>query len=250
MSITPGFLLINKPPHITSFSCITHIKKIIKEKIKIGHAGTLDPFATGLLIIAIGRQATRNIHYFSTLQKEYIAQAKLGELRDTLDYTGSLVQTKKITKITKQNVQQAIYALGSSYEQTPPIYSALKYKGIPLYKLARYQQFSSEQLQQLASLKTKIVQLHEINLLNFSSPYFTIKAQVSSGTYIRSLMHAIAKKIDNCATTYTLERTRIGPFHLDQSINIKTIKQLSDLHHYIIKIEPFMKKIESEYCPC
>ncbi|HEB41679.1 MAG TPA: tRNA pseudouridine(55) synthase TruB, partial [Candidatus Dependentiae bacterium] len=135
MSTKTGFLLLNKPPHITSFACINHIKKIIQEKIKIGHAGTLDPFATGLLIIAIGRQATRNIRYLSTLDKEYIAKAKLGELRNTFDCTGSVTQTMQTTGITEKNLRQAIYSLGSSYKQVPPIYSALKHQGTPLYKL-------------------------------------------------------------------------------------------------------------------
>jgi tRNA pseudouridine55 synthase len=250
MSIISGFLLINKPPHITSFACITHIKKIIKEKIKIGHTGTLDPFATGLLIIAIGRQATRNIHCFSSLKKEYIAQAKLGELRDTLDYTGTILDTKQITGITEKNLKQAIAALGNSYQQIPPVYSALKYEGIPLYKLARHQQCTEEQLRNIASLKSKIIHLHSITLLNFSSPYFTIKAQVPSGTYIRSLMHTIANKIDNCATTYELTRTRIGLFNLEQAIHIENIKQLSDLQQHVIQIEQCMQKIEESNSSC
>jgi len=243
MSTKTGFLLLDKPPHITSFACINHIKKIIKEKIKIGHAGTLDPFATGLLIIAIGRQATRNIRYFAMLDKEYIAKAKLGELRNTFDCTGSVTQTMQTTGVTEKNLRQAIYSLGSSYKQVPPIYSALKYQGTPLHKLARHQQLSIEHLQKIASLKAKVVQLYAITLLNFSSPYFTIKAHVSPGTYIRSLMHAIAYKAGNCATTYALSRTSIGPFNLDQAVTIENIKQLNNMQQYITPVEKFMKKI-------
>lgn len=105
MSDNTGFLLINKSPNITSFDCITRIKKIVQQKIKIGHTGTLDPFATGLLIIAIGRQATRKIRYIMALNKEYIAKGKLGELRDTLDYTGSVIQTIQATGITEKILQ-------------------------------------------------------------------------------------------------------------------------------------------------
>ncbi len=243
MSTKTGFLLLNKPPHITSFACINHIKKIIQEKIKIGHAGTLDPFATGLLIIAIGRQATRNIRYLATLDKEYIAKAKLGELRDTFDCTGSVTQTMQTTGITEKNLRQAIYSLGSSYKQVPPIYSALKHQGTPLYKLARHQQLSIKHLQKIASLKAKVVQLHAITLLNFSFPYFTVKTHVSPGTYIRSLMHAIADKAGNCATTYALTRTKIGPFSLDHAINIEDINRLNNLQQHITPVEKFMKKI-------
>lgn len=243
MSTKTGFLLLNKPPHVTSFACINHIKKIIQEKVKIGHAGTLDPFATGLLIIAIGREATRNIHYFSTLNKEYVAKAKLGELRDTFDCTGSVTQTMQTTGVTEKNLRQAICSLGSSYKQVPPIYSALKHEGVPLYKLARHQKLSIDQLQKIASLKAKIVELHAITLLNFSSPYFTVKANVSPGTYIRSLMHAIAYKAGNCATTYSLTRTKIGPFSLDHAINIEDINRLNNLQQHIVPIEQFIKKI-------
>ncbi len=244
MSDNTGFLLINKSPHITSFDCIARIKKIVQQKIKIGHTGTLDPFATGLLIIAIERQATRKIRYVMTLDKEYIAKGKLGELRDTLDCTGSVIQTIQATEITEKILQQAIYSFNGSYKQVPPIYSALKYQGIPLYKLARNKQLSIENLQKIASLKTKIVNLHTITLLDFSFPYFTIKAYVSHGTYIRSLMHAIAYKAGNCATTYALTRTKIGPFSLDHAINIEDIKQLSNIQQHIIPIEKFITKIQ------
>ena len=243
MSDKTGFLLINKLPNITSFDCIAHIKKIVQQKIKIGHTGTLDPFATGLLIIAIGRQATRKIRYIMTLDKEYIAKGKLGELRDTLDYTGSIIQTIQATGISKEILQQAIYSFDNSFKQVPPIYSALKYQGTPLYKLARNKQLSIESLQKIASLKTKIVNLHTITLLGFSFPYFTVKAHVSHGTYIRSLMHAIAYRAGNCATTYALTRTKIGPFSLDHAINIEDIKQLSNIQQHIIPIEKFIKKI-------
>jgi len=243
MSDNTGFLLINKSPHITSFDCITRIKKIVQQKTKIGHTGTLDPFATGLLIIAIGRQATQKIKHIMTLDKEYVAKGKLGELRDTLDYTGSIVQTIQATGINEETLQQAIHSFDSSYKQVPPIYSALKYQGIPLYKLARSKQLSIENLQKIASLKTRIVTLHSIRLLDFSFPYFTVKSYVSHGTYIRSLMHAIAYKASNCATTYALTRTKIGPFSLDHAVNIKDIKELSNIQQHIIPVEKFIKKI-------
>lgn len=243
MNTKPGFLLLNKPSQITSFACVNHIKKLIEEKIKIGHAGTLDPFATGLLIIAIGRQATRINSHLSTLSKKYITKAKLGELRDTLDYTGSVIKTMPATNLTEKNIDQALHSFGTSYKQVPPIYSALKYQGMPLHRLARHKKLPIEQLQEIASLKTKIVQLHSLMLVNFSSPYFTIKAHVSSGTYIRSLMHAIADNIGNCATTYALERTSIGPFNLTQAIRLEDIQQRDDLLPHIIPIESFMEKV-------
>lgn len=131
--VKTGFLLVNKPCGISSYGCIIHVKKILRQKIKIGHAGTLDPFASGLLIIAIGREATRIISTIAVLEKTYVATGKLGELTDTLDHTGKVI--KQIDFIpTQQEVAAALASLGSSYQQTPPLYSALKHEGYPLYR--------------------------------------------------------------------------------------------------------------------
>src|SRR5579872_4094622 len=118
-----GFLLLDKPCGMTSFGCIKHLKRIIKQKIKIGHAGTLDPFASGLLIIAIGREATRLLPRCMEMKKTYVATGKCGELTDTLDCTGAVVATSS-TIPTEQDLRVALNSFGSSYEQIPPIYSA------------------------------------------------------------------------------------------------------------------------------
>ncbi len=110
-----GFLLINKPKGITSFNCIQHLRRILGKGIKIGHAGTLDPFATGLLIIAINRTATRRIHHIMQSNKTYCATAKLGELTDTFDLTGTIQATKEITNFSQQQINDAIATLGDSY---------------------------------------------------------------------------------------------------------------------------------------
>ena len=128
-----GFLFINKSKGISSFGCIKQIKKIIGKKIKIGHAGTLDPFATGLLIIGIGRGATKYLNFFTKSDKEYIATGKLGILTDTR----TIIQEDQVSTISEQDLLNAIKALGKEYQQTPPKFSALKYEGKPLYKLAR-----------------------------------------------------------------------------------------------------------------
>src|SRR5271157_6137201 len=129
-----GLIKINKPAGITSYDCIRHIKRILKTKTKIGHAGTLDPFASGLMLICIGRQATKTIDQLMTKDKEYLVKAKLGELTDTLDLTGKIIESQEINKtITAQDIKNAIKNIGSSYLQTPPVYSALKYQGEPLH---------------------------------------------------------------------------------------------------------------------
>lgn len=234
--ITPGFLLINKPVDMTSFSCIKHLKRVIREKVKIGHAGTLDPFATGLLIVALGREATRLISRIMVMEKTYIATGKCGELTDTLDYTGATVCTSAHIP-SEQEIRNAMASFGSSYEQIPPIYSALQHEGNRLYALARKNSMSLQELQSIAEKKRRTVQLYDLQLLSYESPQFTIKARVSHGTYIRTLVNDIAVKAGSCATTYQLARTAIGPFDLAQATDLTDIKTIEDIARLIIPFE-------------
>jgi tRNA pseudouridine55 synthase len=232
-----GILAINKPERLSSFDCIRHIKRILKQKIKIGHTGTLDNFATGLLIICIGRQATKLVSSLMNKNKEYIVKAKLGELTNTLDYTGKIVEKIDVPNLTQKDIEGAIKKLGSSYMQIPPVYSALKYKGSPLYKLARQNKLDEEKLQEIVQLKSRKVTIYEIELLDFTSPFFTIRAKVSKGTYIRSLANDIAQQLNLPATTYELERTKIGNFSLQNSVHLDDIKSVNDIINNLISIE-------------
>jgi tRNA pseudouridine55 synthase len=226
-----GLLKINKPAGITSYDCIRHIKRILKTKTKIGHAGTLDPFASGLMLICIGRQATKTIDQLMTKDKEYLVKAKLGELTDTLDLTGKVIATQKVDpNLTAQDIGNAIKTLGSSYLQTPPIYSALKYQGEPLHKLAREQKIEPEALEKIIQQKTRQVQIFKIELLNIDLPFFTFKAHVSKGTYIRSLANDIAQQLGLNATTYELVRTAIGNYKLEDSVNLDDLKTVEDIN--------------------
>ncbi|MBU1007502.1 tRNA pseudouridine(55) synthase TruB [Candidatus Dependentiae bacterium] len=233
-----GYLLINKPKDITSFDCIRHIKKILNagRKVKIGHAGTLDPFATGLLIVCIGRDATKTISHLLNLDKTYVVKAKLGERTDTLDCTGRMVETSNV-QIQKQEIELAIKNLGSSYMQTPPIYSALKHQGQPLYKLVREKKLTEKQLAEIIKAKSRTVTIHNIKLLNYASPYFSFKAQVSKGTYIRSLSNDIAQKAGSIATTYELERTKIGSISLTKATRLDMLKSVDDIQKNMLSQE-------------
>ncbi len=234
--ITPGFLLINKPADITSFSCVKHLKRVIREKIKIGHAGTLDPFATGLIIVALGREATRLISRIMVMEKTYIATGKCGELTDTLDYTGTVVNTCDYIP-SQEEIKGAMVSFGSSYEQTPPIYSALQHEGNRLYALARKNSLSTQELQAITEKKRRTVQLYDLQLLSYESPQFTIKARVSHGTYIRTLVNDIVVRAGSCATTYQLARTAIGPFDVAQATDLTDIKTVEDINRLIIPVE-------------
>lgn len=231
-----GFLLINKPKDLSSYDCIRHLKHIIKKRIKIGHSGTLDTFATGLLIIAIGRDATKKIPLFLNKDKEYIASGRLGELTDTLDLTGKIIE-KKDVKIVKKDLEKIIKSFQGNYNQTPPIYSALKYKGKALYYLARNNKLSDAQLEQIIKDKTREITIHDINLVDFNYPVFTIQTTVSKGTYIRSLVNDVANKLGSIATCYELTRTKIGSILLEKAANLNDIKTLDDIINNLISFE-------------
>ncbi|KKQ11381.1 MAG: tRNA pseudouridine(55) synthase TruB [Candidatus Babeliales bacterium] len=241
-----GLIKINKPVGITSYDCIRHIKRILNiKKIKIGHAGTLDPFASGLMLICIGREATKTIDQLMTQDKEYLVKAKLGELTDTLDLTGKVLESKilesKILEpktinpsLTKQDIEKAIKELGTSYIQTPPIYSALKHQGKPLYELAREQKMEPHELEEIVQKKSRLVEIYKIEVLNVELPFFTFKAHVSKGTYIRSLAEDIAQKLDLHATTYELERTKIGEYKLEDATKLYDLKTVEDIKNLVV----------------
>lgn len=231
--VKTGFLLINKPCGISSYGCIAYIKKILQQKVKIGHAGTLDPFASGLLIVAIGREATRIISTISALQKTYVATGKLGELTDTLDLKGTVVRNIDFIP-TKDGIQAALASFGTSYEQVPPLYSALKHEGYSLYKLIRQENVPLTDLEVVAEQKRRTVHFYNLELISFESPFFTITCTVSQGTYIRSLVNDIAIRAGSCATTYALKRTAIGNFLLSQAANLEQLNTVEDLNKRIL----------------
>lgn len=231
--VKTGFLLINKPCGISSYGCIAYIKKILQQKVKIGHAGTLDPFASGLLVVAIGREATRIISTISAQQKTYVATGKLGQLTDTLDLKGTVQENRDVIT-TQADMQAALASFGSSYEQVPPLYSALKHEGYPLYKLIRQENRQLADLEPVAQQKRRTVQLYNLELLSFEFPFFTIKCTVSQGTYIRSLVNDIAIRAGSCATTYVLERTAIGDFSVSQAATLEQLNSVEDLNKRIL----------------
>lgn len=244
---TVGFLLVNKPKHISSAACVAYVKRIINKKIKIGHAGTLDPFATGLLIIAIEREATRLLPLLMCLKKGYYANAKLGELTDTLDLTGAIIKESDNCTIKESDMREVIASFGSSYEQAPPIYSALRHQGERLYNLARRDLVPLDELVTITQQKRRIVSIDTLDLVSFSFPFFSIQTTVSHGTYIRSLMNDIASRLTTCATTYELERTSIGPFILANAQPLLDLKIPEDIEKHIISTEILQSALQSYY---
>lgn len=210
-----GFLIVNKPKGITSFDVIRKLKPILKEK-RIGHVGTLDPFASGVLIIALGRY-TKLFFLFDDLYKEYIAEGVFGESRDTDDVEGKVLEKTKNQNILSFNELEALIKnnfLGSIL-QKPPIYSAKKNYGKRAYDLAR----ENKEFQ----LKSVNVFINNIELLEYNYPYFRIKTSVSKGTYIRAIVRDIGEITNNLAYTKDLIRTSIGDYNIDNAINLENI---------------------------
>lgn len=210
-----GFLIVNKPKGITSFDVIRKLKPILKEK-RIGHVGTLDPFASGVLIIALGRY-TKLFFLFDDLYKDYIAKGVFGESRDTDDVEGKVLEKSKNENILTFNELETLIKnnfLGSIL-QKPPIYSAKKIDGKRAYDLAR----ENKEFQ----LKSVNVFINSIELLEYNYPYFTIKTSVSKGTYIRAIVRDIGELTNNLAYTKDLIRTSIGDYNIDNAVNLENI---------------------------
>jgi len=245
-SETEGFLLVDKPTGITSAYCLEKIKHLFTTKRpKIGHAGTLDSFATGLLILGLGRTATRELSQITKLDKRYRATGKLGQLTDTLDFTGTTIQEAPIENITQELLENAIKSLGKCYHQIPPVYSALKFEGKQLSRLARTERFSAEQLQQIATKKGRDIALYECRLIEFKPPFFTIDAHVSHGTYIRALINDIAQKVGSFATTHALRRLSTGPFSITNAIPLAQLHDEQTVLASIIPVDQMIERISS-----
>jgi len=233
-----GLLCIYKPAGITSYDCIRHIKTLLPKKTKIGHSGTLDPFADGLLIVGIG-SATKDLHNLLETTKTYLVTAKLGERTDTLDCTGSIVEEKPVP----QDIlfEACAQKLMPSYEQIPPVFSNVKFKGKALHKHARSQQVSLENLEEIAETRKKVCSIFEFRLISQELPFITFSATVSKGTYIRSLALDIAQQADTLATVQTLTRTNIGNIGLSEAVSLDKLTNSNDLN------EHFLRK--TVYCP-
>ncbi|MFW6119634.1 MAG: tRNA pseudouridine(55) synthase TruB [Petrotogales bacterium] len=212
-----GFLFLDKRTGITSHDVVNAVRKKFGIR-RVGHSGTLDPFASGLLILGIGR-ATRLLEYFKDLDKEYNVKIKLGVITDTFDNTGNVVEERDSSCVTEDDFVEVIKDFEGEYMQVPPAYSARRYKGERLYNLARKGK--------IINLPPREVQIKHIRNIIFDphekTASFTVS--VSSGTYIRSLVMDIGYKLGCGAHAIYLRRTRIGIFCVENS---KRTENISD----------------------
>lgn len=215
-----GFLVVNKPVGITTYDIIRHIKRIIGAH-KIGHAGTLDPFASGVVIIAIGRAYTKQLSTILTHSKQYVADIVLGKTTDTYDIDGQTthIHTSPI-QFTQTDIHQAIQPFIGDIDQRPPAFSAKKINGVPAYTLAR----NGTAVQ----LKPSRITIHSIDIITYVSyPAPTIQLQIhcSSGTYIRSLAYDIGQLLGVGGYLSQLTRTAVGDILLAQATDLSDLTE-------------------------
>lgn len=205
---TEGILIVNKPKGKTSFDLVAMLRKRLGVK-KIGHAGTLDPFATGVMIMLVGRNYTRLADQFMAKDKEYLAQLHLGIATDTYDSEGVPKERSDLIP-SLEEIQQALKEFQGEIEQIPPMYSAKKFQGKKLYELAR----KGIEIERRAAK----VRLH-IEFLCYQYPYLELRVSCSKGTYIRSLAHDLGKRLGCGAHLSELQRTKNGSFSLEDCID-------------------------------
>jgi tRNA pseudouridine55 synthase len=201
-----GFVLIDKPDGPTSHDVVDAVRRFCGIR-KVGHAGTLDPFATGLLIVGVGK-ATKEMQKLVGLDKEYEATLRLGATSDTYDRTGVIKRTELI-QLTEEKIKAVVKKFTGTIKQIPPMYSAKKIKGKKLYELAR----KGVEVERQPSTIT----IHSIKLLKLQAPSFKFQVSCSSGTYIRSLAHDIGQALGCGAYLTELRRTAIGSFLINES---------------------------------
>jgi len=211
-----GIIVIDKPGNISSAGVVRFVKKTLNAA-KVGHAGTLDPFAEGVLICCLN-QATRLAGFLLHGKKKYAAALKLGEETDTQDFTGTIVSTGKPVDLAPQTIKNAFKKFEGPNKQLPPVYSALKHKGVPLYKLAR----RGDPMQKPA----RCVQIYNLTIQEIALPFIRFEVTCSAGTYIRTLCADIGKFLGCGGHLSALKRLESSGFTLNQAISMPELEKL------------------------
>ncbi len=243
-----GILLINKPAGMTSHDVVNQVRKILHTK-KVGHCGTLDPDATGVLILCIGK-ATKALQFLMSESKVYQATLALGQATDTYDSSGQVVEEKVFQGV--ENVTEVLQSFIGPQQQIPPIYSAIKVNGKKLYEYARNQE--------KVDIEPRDIIIHDISLLQQQDQFISFRVHCSKGTYIRSLCVDIGRKLGYPAHMTQLIRLASGDFHLEDCFSLEDIKQghfqlmsleeaFKHFEHYVVEDENIVyhgKKIKSD----
>jgi tRNA pseudouridine55 synthase len=214
-----GILLVDKPAGWTSFDVVNYVRKMVAhaegkkpKHVKVGHTGTLDPFATGLLVLLIGKEYTRKAGELSKQDKTYEVTMRLGETSSTGDPEGEIIPVSDI-KPTKEAIEKTLKQFTGEIEQVPPAFSAIKINGQRAYKLAR----AGKEVK----IEPRKITINRLELTDYAYPEVKFVTDVSSGTYIRSLVEDLGKTLDVGAYTLTLNRTKVGEYVLEDACEVE-----------------------------
>lgn len=228
-----GVLNIFKPKGMSSFDAVRVVKKVAGTG-KVGHTGTLDPEATGVLPICIGR-ATKIIDYIMDSEKVYEVTLKLGIRTTTYDLEGEVLEEIDPSHLTEEEILNSINSFKGEYSQIPPMYSALKQNGVRLYELAR----KGIEVER----KGRLINIHNLEDIKINNPYISMKVTCSKGTYIRSLCYDIGEKLGVFATMMQLNRVKTSVFSQEKSININELTK-ENINDYILSMEEALEKYD------
>ena len=212
-----GVLLVDKPQGMTSHDIVARMRRVFRIK-KIGHAGTLDPMATGLLLILVGK-ATKVSQFLMSMDKEYTGTVKLGEATDSQDADGEIVETKTVPELTQADLEKEMATFMGDQYQTPPMFSAKKVNGQKLYKLARQGKTIERE--------ARVIHVSRYDILDFNLPEVSIIVGSSKGTYIRTLAHDLGERLGCGGHLCALRRTQVGKFRIEDANTLEEIENMA-----------------------
>ena len=231
-----GGLVINKPTGITSHDTLDKLRKLLPN-VSIGHTGTLDPQAGGVLFALLGK-ATKVSSFIEGWDKEYSGKIKLGVRTNTYDLEGKILEAVEEIQVTESEIKESVGSLVGEISQTPPLYSAIKYKGKKLYEYARAGV-------EIKPEKRKVTIKH-LEIVNINLPYLELKISCSKGTYIRSIANDLGEKLGCGAVLAALVRSKVGPHNLEQALTLEKVAEICNenkISDYIIPISVILKDL-------
>jgi tRNA pseudouridine55 synthase len=236
VSAPEGLVVVYKPRGITSHDVVDGVRRILGTR-KVGHAGTLDPMAQGVLLLGVGR-ATRLLRYLSGLDKEYEGTGVLGVETDTLDADGSVVRTAEVGDVDAEDLVAIMGSLQGDLEMVPPAFSAIKVEGRKLYEAAR----RGERVK----LEPRSMHVDRFELRGFDPPRFDFFVRCSSGTYVRSLVAQVGSTVGCGAHLSKLIRTRVGPFGLDKAVMLNRLRQPRPIEEAVAHLPSYRLELPDE----
>lgn len=213
MSDLIGVLNIDKPKGLTSHDVVARVRKVADLR-RVGHAGTLDPLARGVLVVCLGK-ATRLIEYLMDTHKSYVATVEFGTITATWDAEGEVIERQSVENLSLSRIEETLKLFRGPIEQVPPMYSALKHEGEPLYRLAR----KGIEVEREA----RSVEIRRLEVREWNPPHLVIEVECSKGTYIRSLAYDLGRTVGPGAYLSDLTRTAVGPFCLEQAVPLEQL---------------------------